>query len=98
MDHPRSNSPPPTPAKKARVELPDPEAAQPNPPTSGEEMASQPPGPAENSAPRTIDENTDMTTLTDQEIMRLMEGMDHTEDVMARVCSLPSPSFVFVFV
>ena len=34
---------------------------------------------------RTIDENTDLSTLTDQEIMRLMEGMDHTEQVMTRV-------------
>jgi len=35
--------------------------------------------------PRVIDENTDMSTLTDQEIMRLMEGMDHNEDVMSKV-------------
>jgi hypothetical protein len=26
-----------------------------------------------------------MSTLTDQEIMRLMEGMDHNEDVMSKV-------------
>lgn len=32
---------------------------------------------------RQIDENTDMSTLTDQEIMRLMEGMDG--DVMNKV-------------
>lgn len=38
--------------------------------------------------PRVIDENTDMSTLTDQEIMRLMEGMDHNEDVMSKVCLL----------
>jgi ubiquitin thioesterase protein OTUB1 len=37
------------------------------------------------SLPRVIDENTDMSTLTDQEIMRLMEGMDHNEDVMSKV-------------
>jgi ubiquitin thioesterase protein OTUB1 len=37
--------------------------------------------------PRVIDENTDMSTLTDQEIMRLMEGMDHNEDVMSKVCT-----------
>ena len=36
-------------------------------------------------APRVIDENTDLSTLTDQEIMRLMEGMDHNEDVMSKV-------------
>lgn len=46
--------------------------------------------PADNAAtqdaiPRIIDENTDMSTLTDQEIMRLMEGMDHNEDVMSKV-------------
>ena len=35
--------------------------------------------------PRVIDENTDMSTLTDQEIMRLMEGMNHNEDVMSKV-------------
>jgi ubiquitin thioesterase protein OTUB1 len=40
--------------------------------------------------PRIIDENTDMSTLTDQEIMRLMEGMDHNEDVMSKV-RLSSP-------
>ena len=34
---------------------------------------------------RVIDENTDMSTLTDQEIMRLMEGMDHNNDVMSKV-------------
>jgi hypothetical protein len=45
--------------------------------------------PTEGAAPdppaRVIDENTDMSTLTDQEIMRLMEGMDHNEDVMSKV-------------
>jgi hypothetical protein len=44
--------------------------------------------------PRVIDENTDMSTLTDQEIMRLMEGMDHTENVLDKVglsCSATSP-------
>jgi len=35
--------------------------------------------------PRVIDENTDMSTLTDQEIMKLMEGMNHNEDVMSKV-------------
>jgi hypothetical protein len=49
--------------------------------------------------PRVIDENTDMSTLTDQEIMRLMEGMDHTENVLDKVgytvplfCSTTSPA------
>lgn len=37
------------------------------------------------SAPRVIDENTDLSTLTDQEIMRLMEGMDHNEDALSKV-------------
>ena len=35
--------------------------------------------------PRVIDENTDMSTLTDQEIMRLMESMGQ-EDVTSKVC------------
>jgi ubiquitin thioesterase protein OTUB1 len=39
--------------------------------------------------PRVIDENTDMSTLTDQEIMRLMEGMNHNEDVMSKFRLLP---------
>ena len=34
--------------------------------------------------PRVIDENTDLSTLTDQEIMRLMEGMGQ-EDVTSKV-------------
>ena len=34
--------------------------------------------------PRVIDETTDMTTLTDQEIMQLMEGMGE-EDVTSKV-------------
>jgi ubiquitin thioesterase protein OTUB1 len=40
---------------------------------------------AQDAPPRVIDENTDMSTLTDQEIMRLMEGMNHNEDVMSKV-------------
>jgi hypothetical protein len=32
-----------------------------------------------------------MSTLTDQEIMRLMEGMDHNEDVMSKACSPSTP-------
>lgn len=36
--------------------------------------------------PRVIDENTDLSTLTDQEIMRLMENAAHsTEDVTSKV-------------
>lgn len=46
--------------------------------------------------PRVIDENTDMSTLTDQEIMKLMEGMDHTEDVLTKVCTLTGSSRSFV--
>lgn len=49
----------------------------PPPPTSGDDAST--PG------PRVIDENTDLSTLTDQEIMRLMEGMDHNEDAMSKV-------------
>jgi len=77
--------------KESRVDLLDPtyEPEQVGS-ASTSEMASQPPvvtseTSATTSGPRKIDENTDMTTLTDQEIMRLMEGMDHTEDVMTRV-------------
>lgn len=51
----------------------------------------QPPAPAApvqaDPAPRVIDENTDMTTLTDQEIMKLMEGMDHQNAVLDKVSS-----------
>lgn len=35
-------------------------------------------------APRVIDENTDLSTLTDQEIMKLTENMG-TEDVTSKV-------------
>lgn len=38
-------------------------------------------------APRIIDENTDMSTLTDQEIMKLMENMDHDDVQLDKVCS-----------
>ncbi|WVN84978.1 uncharacterized protein L203_100115 [Cryptococcus depauperatus CBS 7841] len=41
---------------------------------------------------RVIDENTDLSTLTDQEIMKLMEGMDHQEEVLNRpLISTPVP-------
>lgn len=49
-------------------------------------------------APRVIDENTDMSTLTDQEIMKLMEGMDHQDVQLDKVippfqgCGCASPS------
>ncbi|WVR00233.1 hypothetical protein IAU59_007375 [Kwoniella sp. CBS 9459] len=44
---------------------------------------------------RVIDENTDMSTLTDQEIMKLMEGMDHQEDQMNKpLISTPVPLLV----
>jgi len=42
-------------------------------------------GATQDPPPRVIDENTDMSTLTDQEIMRLMEGMDHNNDAMNKV-------------
>lgn len=61
-------------------------AAPPPPPSGANDAATQPP------APRVIDENTDMSTLTDQEIMRLMEGMDHNEDVMSKVCLHRGPT------
>ncbi|WRT70281.1 uncharacterized protein IL334_007279 [Kwoniella shivajii] len=45
--------------------------------------------------PRVIDENTDLSTLTDQEIMKLMEGMDHQEDQMNKpLISTPVPLVV----
>jgi ubiquitin thioesterase protein OTUB1 len=54
---------------------------------------SNPPPPVDDGAtqdppPRVIDESTDMSTLTDQEIMRLMEGMDHNTDALSKVRSL----------
>lgn len=39
---------------------------------------------ATSQTPRVIDENTDLSTLTDQEIMKLMEGMGQ-EDVSNKV-------------
>jgi hypothetical protein len=47
---------------------------------------------AANSQPRQIDENTDMSTLTDQEIMKLMEGMDQ-QDVVSKVGRTSSKRF-----
>ncbi|KAK8853169.1 hypothetical protein IAR55_003870 [Kwoniella newhampshirensis] len=45
--------------------------------------------------PRVIDENTDLSTLTDQEIMRLTEGMDHQEDVLSKpLISTPVPLLI----
>ena len=44
-------------------------------------------------APRVVDEHTDMTTLTDQEIMRLMEGMGQ-EDVQSKVSTLSPLSYL----
>ncbi|GFZ48670.1 hypothetical protein JCM24511_06419 [Saitozyma sp. JCM 24511] len=65
------------------------------PPESSEVRPEVPPGGnAETSGttPRVIDENTDMTTLTDQEIMRLMEGMGHAQDAMTKpLISTPVP-------
>jgi ubiquitin thioesterase protein OTUB1 len=50
------------------------------PPGQGQDEAA-----TQQAAPRVIDENTDMSTLTDQEIMRLMEGMGHNDDAMSKV-------------
>jgi hypothetical protein len=41
--------------------------------------------PATSGGGRIIDENTDMSTLTDQEIMKLMEGMDHQDVQLDKV-------------
>ncbi|WWC64642.1 uncharacterized protein I303_107253 [Kwoniella dejecticola CBS 10117] len=42
--------------------------------------------------PRVIDENTDLSTLTDQEIMKLMEGMDHQQEQLDKpLISTPVP-------
>ena len=62
---------------------------------SGPSKADAGPAPTDDAATqpapqRVIDENTDMSTLTDQEIMRLLEGMDHTEDVMSKVRDVKS--------
>lgn len=51
----------------------------PPPPSTQDESSAQEP------VPRIIDENTDLSTLSDQEIMRLMDGMDHNEDAMSKV-------------
>jgi hypothetical protein len=95
-----TSHPDPPPPKKARTELSEmPADSVPSdstggvvphdvPPESSEVRPEVPPaGNAETSgtAPRVIDENTDMTTLTDQEIMRLMEGMGHAQDAMTKV-------------
>ena len=40
-------------------------------------------------AERVIDENTDMSTLTDREIMKLMEGMDHQDVQLDKVSRRP---------
>ena len=57
--------------------------------TAAADLTFPPEAPTQEPPPRVIDENTDMTTLTDQEIMKLMEGMGQ-EDVTSRV-GLPSP-------
>ncbi|RXK36990.1 ubiquitin thioesterase OTUB1 [Tremella mesenterica] len=44
--------------------------------------------------PRIIDENTDMTTLTDQEIMRLVEGMGQEDVTEKPLISAPVPLLV----
>lgn len=95
-----TSHPDPPPPKKARTELStmpaDPIPSDPTgtavphdvPPESSEVQPEVPPGgnaEASQAAPRVIDENTDMTTLTDQEIMRLMEGMGHAQDAMTKV-------------
>lgn len=100
-----TSHPDPPPPKKARTELSEmpavPDASDPTgtavphdvPPESSEVRPEVPPGGnAETSGttPRVIDENTDMTTLTDQEIMRLMEGMGHAQDAMTKVSKVGS--------
>ncbi|WWC71960.1 uncharacterized protein I206_105919 [Kwoniella pini CBS 10737] len=50
------------------------------------------PSPGTDVQPRVIDENTDLSTLTDQEIMRLMEGMDHQQEQLDKpLISTPVP-------
>jgi ubiquitin thioesterase protein OTUB1 len=39
---------------------------------------------------RIIDENTDLSTLTDQEIMQLTEGMDHQDVQLDKASELPA--------
>ncbi|ODN77664.1 hypothetical protein L202_04815 [Cryptococcus amylolentus CBS 6039] len=89
----QQRSPPPSldkssPAKRAKI---DQEPAT----ETTEMMSSNTPAPAAEEAPkeRVIDENTDMSTLTDQEIMKLMEQMDQgTQDVSNKpLISTPVP-------
>ena len=47
-------------------------------------------------AERVIDENTDMSTLTDREIMKLMEGMDHQDVQLDKVSRCPIWRFLNV--
>jgi hypothetical protein len=59
-------------------------------PSNAHPPLSDPPAKTDNipetpSVPRMIDESTDMSTLTDQEIMRLMEGMDHQDAIVDKV-------------
>lgn len=53
-------------------------SAQPKP-VSSPAQPEQPPA-------RVINENTDMSTLTDQEIMNLMENMENQENTSDKVC------------
>lgn len=69
-----------TPAKKSKSEATATmTAVQPKP--------ASPPAQPEESPARVIDENTDMSTLTDQEIMNLMENMENQGNTSDKVCS-----------
>jgi hypothetical protein len=46
--------------------------------------------PVTQDVPRVINEDTDLSTLTDQEIMRLMESMDRQPVDIVKVCFLPN--------
>ncbi|WVQ84706.1 hypothetical protein IAT38_006862 [Cryptococcus sp. DSM 104549] len=106
--HPSPSSPQPTPSKKARTDdtpaMPAPAAidapatSAPAPADGSAAPAAQTADPAatavdtEPVAPRVVDENTDLSTLTDQEIMKLMEGMDHQEAALNKpLISTPIP-------
>ncbi|OXG14006.1 ubiquitin thioesterase OTUB1 [Cryptococcus neoformans Tu401-1] len=74
-----------TPAKKSKSEATATmTAVQPKP--------ASPPAQPEESPARVIDENTDMSTLTDQEIMNLMENMENQENTSDKpLVSTPVP-------
>ncbi|BEJ14172.1 hypothetical protein CspHIS471_0313460 [Cutaneotrichosporon sp. HIS471] len=74
-DAPQASQPrPQTPASASRTHTPTP--AAPTPPRSDFASSAFAAASAGMQYERQIDETTDLSTLTDQEIMRLMEGMD----------------------